>query len=89
MSDTSNFNEDKPSSADSLETASETIKDKVSAGADAIRDVAAQAGERASEAYQRGNEVVASRIDPMVGIAVAAVAGFFVGYMMGSDHHRS
>ena len=88
MSDTSNFNEDKPSSADSLETKNQTIKDKVLAGTDAIREAAAQAGERASEAYQRGNEMVDSRIDPVVGIAVAAVAGFFVGYMMGSDDRR-
>jgi len=88
MSDMSKYNENKPSSADSLETASETIKDKVSAGTEALRDVAAQAGEKATETYQRANEVVAGRIDPVVGIAVAAVAGFFVGYMMGSDDRR-
>ena len=88
MSSMDDFNNRLPSSADSLDNVQETLSDKVSAGKDTVLEAAAEAGERAGEVYQRGNDIIANRIDPLVGITLAAVAGFFVGYMVGTDHRR-
>jgi len=89
MSNMDDFNSRLPSSADSLDGVQETLSEKISAETETIRDAVAGAGERAGEAYQRGNDAVASRVDPIVGIALAALAGYFVGYMVGADHRRS
>jgi len=85
MSSMDEFNSRLPSSADSLDSAEETLGNKVSEGAEAVREATAEAGERAGEIYQRSNAVVASRVDPVIGIALAALAGYFVGYMVGTD----
>lgn len=88
MSSMDEFNSRLPSSADSLEGAKETLSNKVSEGTEAVREATAEAGERVGEFYQRSNEVLASRVDPVVGIALAALAGYFVGYMVGTDRRH-
>ena len=88
MSDMSDYNEKKPSSADSLNEAADTISEKVTAGTEAVKEAAAEASARAGEVYRAGNEIVANRVDPLLGIATAAVAGLVLGYFLGASDRR-
>lgn len=87
MADIRKINEGAPSSADAL-VANETVADKARAAADAAKETLGQAGERAVEAYTAGNAAVASRVDVIPAVVVAALAGVVVGYVLGSDRHR-
>jgi len=87
MSSMDDFNSRLPSSADSLDSVQAALSDKVSAGKDTILQAAAEAGERVGEAYQRSNEMAASR-SPVVGMALLALCGYLVGYMVGTDRSR-
>ena len=88
MSKMDDFNDKMPSSADGLNQAADTITEKVSAGTEAIRDAATEASARAREVYRAGNEVVGTRVEPLLGIAAAAVAGLVLGYFLGSSDRR-
>lgn len=75
------MNDDLPSKADTLPgaTEAESTTRKVQAAVETAQSYASDLGERSKNAYRSGNEAVASYVDPLPGMMLAAAAGFLVG----------
>ncbi|WGD30488.1 hypothetical protein AncyloWKF20_01190 [Ancylobacter sp. WKF20] len=80
------MNDDLPSKADTMPGASEadSTTSKVQAAVDTAQSYASDLGERGKNAYRSSNEAVASYVDPVPGMMLAAAAGFVAGCLWAS-----
>lgn len=66
--------------AETLRDKASTLRDTASAGVEAVQATVDDVSERAGQAYTRGNIAVTRTVDPIPALALAAVAGFIVGF---------